>query len=124
MLNISLRRKAKQFTKLVGQAALTRRSGESHVPLAANENELGITLIGHSSFFRQLGGVNVAIDPNFARWLVILKRLRRPGVRLRDLPPMDYVLISHAHMDHLHKPSLRALARAARRLHGRPPILV
>ena len=33
----------------------------------------------------QIGGQNVIIDPNFARWLFVLKRLRQPGVRVRDL---------------------------------------
>src|SRR3954471_16210970 len=88
MLNISIRRKAKQFTKLVGAAALTPRTGESFVPITASAGELGVTFIGHSSFFLQFDEANVAIDPNFARWLVVLKRLRRPGVRLRDLPAM------------------------------------
>jgi L-ascorbate metabolism protein UlaG (beta-lactamase superfamily) len=124
MLNISIRRKARQLGRLVRTTALTPVQGQSHQPLSASANELGVTFIGHSSFFVQFVDLNVAVDPNFARWLVVLKRLRRPGVRLRDLPAMDYILVSHAHMDHLHRPSLRALARAARRISGVAPVVV
>ena len=124
MLNITIRRKAKQFGQLVGASALTRRTGRSQKPVLSTERELGITFIGHSGFFIQIGGMNLVIDPNFARWLIVLKRQRRPGVRLRDLPPIDYVLVSHAHFDHLHRPSLRAIARLTRWRCGRAPQLV
>lgn len=124
MLNITIRRKAKQFGILVRDSAFTRRTGRSHKPVIVHENEMGVTFIGHSSFFIQMAGKNVVIDPNFARWLVVLKRLKRPGLRLRDLPPIDYVLVSHAHMDHLHRPSLRAIARLTRVESGRAPAII
>ena len=85
---------------------------------------MGITFIGHSSFFLQIGAKNILIDPNFARWIFVLKRLRRPGLRLRDLPPIDAVLVSHAHFDHLHRPSLRAIARLSRRKSGKRPAII
>lgn len=85
---------------------------------------MGLTFIGHSSFFLQIGGKNIVIDPNFARWLFVLKRLRRPGLRISDLPPIDAVLVTHAHFDHLHRPSLRAIARATLRKTGRRPCII
>jgi L-ascorbate metabolism protein UlaG (beta-lactamase superfamily) len=124
MLNITIRRKAKQFGQLVRTSAITPRTGSSYLPKLAKAHELGVTFIGHSSFFIQIGGCNVAIDPNFARWLIVLKRQKRPGVRLRDLPPIDYVLVSHAHLDHLHRPSLRAIARLTRRRCGSAPEII
>jgi L-ascorbate metabolism protein UlaG (beta-lactamase superfamily) len=124
MLNITIRRKAKQFSKLVRHSALTPLSGEVRKPVLASNGDIGLTFIGHSSFFLQMAGKNVVIDPNFARWLVVLKRQRRPGVRIKDLPALDYVLVTHAHMDHLHKPSLRALARMTRRKTGRAPRII
>jgi L-ascorbate metabolism protein UlaG (beta-lactamase superfamily) len=90
----------------------------------ASNGELGVTFIGHSSFFLQLGGKNVVIDANFARWLFVLKRLRQPGLLVRDLPPIDLVLVTHAHFDHLHRPSLRAIARATVRRRGAPPVII
>jgi L-ascorbate metabolism protein UlaG (beta-lactamase superfamily) len=124
MLNITLRRKARQFSKLVKHSALTPRTGVSRKPVLAQKNQLGITFIGHSSFFLQIAGKSIVVDPNFARWLFVLKRLRQPGIRISDLPPIDAVLVTHAHFDHLHRPSLRAIARATRRRSGRRPLII
>ena len=124
MLNITLRRKAKQFGKLVRHSALTPRTGVSRKPVLAQKNQLGVTFIGHSSFFLQLSGKNLVVDPNFARWLFVLKRLRQPGLRVSDLPPIDAVLVTHAHFDHLHRPSLRAIARATRHQTGHRPLII
>lgn len=124
MLNVTIRRKARQFGKLVKHSALTRRTGASRKPVLAHDHQLGVTFIGHSSFFLQIGGKNIVVDPNFARWLFVLKRLRQPGLRIRDLPPIDAVLVSHAHFDHLHRPSLRAIARATRQKSGRRPSII
>ena len=124
MLNVTLRRKARQFGRIVKHSALTPRRGESHRPLPVAHNELGITFIGHSGFLIQIGGKNVLVDPNFARWLFVLKRLRHPGIRIKDLPRIDLVLVTHAHFDHLHRPSLRAITRLNRRRFGSVPAIV
>jgi L-ascorbate metabolism protein UlaG (beta-lactamase superfamily) len=124
MLNKALRSRARQFSRLVRHSALEPRTGTYRRPQLARNGELALTFIGHSGFFVQLGGRNVVIDPNFAGWLFVLKRLRHPGLRVPDLPPIDYVLVTHAHFDHLHRPSLRAIARATRRLTGRAPAVV
>jgi L-ascorbate metabolism protein UlaG (beta-lactamase superfamily) len=124
MINLTLRRRARQFSTLVRHSALTPRTGQVRKPVLARSGQLGLTFIGHSSFFLQTGGLNLVIDPNFARWLFVLKRLRRPGVRIQDLPPLDLVLVTHAHFDHLHRPSLRALVRHTERLHKPAPLIV
>jgi L-ascorbate metabolism protein UlaG (beta-lactamase superfamily) len=124
MLNRSIRRKAGQIGRLIRHSALTPRTGTTKSPVLSARGQLGVTFIGHSSFFLQLAGKNFVIDPNFAPWLFVLKRLRRPGLRIADLPPIDAVLVSHAHFDHLHRPSLRAIARATRRHSGRTPVLI
>jgi L-ascorbate metabolism protein UlaG (beta-lactamase superfamily) len=49
------------------------------------------------------------IDPNFANWLFFLKRIKRSGLKIQDLPRIDLVLLTHAHFDHFHKPTLRRL---------------
>jgi L-ascorbate metabolism protein UlaG (beta-lactamase superfamily) len=124
MLNISISKKAGQLGRLVKHSAMARRTGRTSRPVLAAPGELGVTFIGHSSFFLQTGGVNLVIDPIFAPWLFVLKRLRRPGLRIHELPPLDAVLVTHAHFDHLHRPSLRALARATRLKNGRTPLLI
>lgn len=124
MLSRGLRRRARGFTHLVRHSALQPRTGKPRKPVLVQPSQMGITFIGHSSFLAQIGGQNLVIDPNFARWLFILKRLRQPGLRLKDLPPIDTVLVTHAHFDHLHRPSLRAIARLTRRRTGSAPVIV
>ncbi len=85
--NPALRKRASQFTRLVRHSVVTPRTGKTHKPQIVSNGDMGVTFIGHSSFFLQIGGMNVVVDPNFARWLFVLKRLRRPGLHLRDLPP-------------------------------------
>ena len=75
------------------------------------DNEICITWIGHASFLIQAGGLNILIDPNWASWLKVIKRIKHPGVHLHDLPDIDLVLVTHAHFDHLDRRSLKAVAR-------------
>jgi len=121
--NPALRKRARAFGRLVRHSAVSPRTGETHKPTLVSNGQMGVTFIGHASFFLQIGGQNVVIDPNFARWLFVLKRLRKPGVQIRDLPGIDVVLVTHAHFDHLHRPSLRAIAQHARR-RGKAPVIV
>ena len=122
--NPALRKRAQQFGRLVRHSAVTPRTGSTHKPRLVGNGGLGVTFIGHAAFFVQMGGQSILIDPNFARWLFLLKRVRKPGLRIEDLPPIDMVLVTHAHFDHLHRPSLRAIVHHNRRLTGRAPILV
>ncbi len=99
------------FHELVWKALITRRTGTTKTPEFPHlfDEELAMTWIGHASFLIQFPGLNLVVDPNFANWLFLLKRLRRPGLSVHDLPPIDLVLLTHAHFDHFHKPSLRRL---------------
>jgi predicted metal-dependent RNase len=72
--------------------------------------QVGITWIGHASFLIQTPEHSVLIDPNWARWLKVIKRLKEPGLAIHELPAIDLVLVSHAHFDHLDKRSLKAVA--------------
>ena len=117
-------RKLAYLSELVGQSATAPLAGRSRLPTLAEAGELGVTFIGHSSFLIQIGGQTVLVDPVFARWLVVLRRLRRPGVPIKGLPPIDAVLLSHAHMDHLNRPSLRKVAEHTRRLTGKAPVAI
>ncbi|HZD47551.1 MAG TPA: MBL fold metallo-hydrolase [Silvibacterium sp.] len=108
---------------IVGSAFQPMQGGQQK-PMLAAPGELAVTFIGHASFLLQIGGLNILIDPVFAKWLMLIRRLRRPGVRITDLPAIDAVLLTHAHMDHLNLPSLRGIVRHTRRLRGRAPIVV
>lgn len=120
----AMRKRAAGFGRLVRNSAVTPRTGQTYKPKLVTNGELGLTFIGHSTFFVQMGGQNIILDPNFARWLFVLKRLRQPGVQMRDLPPIDLVLVTHAHFDHLHRPSLRALVQHAQSRKGTAPAIV
>ena len=74
------------------------------------EGEIGITWIGHASFLIQTREQNLLIDPNWARWLKVFKRMKHPGLHIGDLPAIDLVLVTHAHFDHLDRKTLRGVA--------------
>lgn len=99
------------FREMVWKALLTPRIGEQHKPVFPKllAGQVAITWIGHASFLLQFTDLNVLIDPNFANWLFLLKRLKRSGLKIKHLPPIDLVLLTHAHFDHFHKPTLRRL---------------
>jgi L-ascorbate metabolism protein UlaG (beta-lactamase superfamily) len=99
------------FQELVWKALLTPRTGRHRRPVFPKllRGQLAVTWIGHASFLIQFTDLNVLIDPNFANWLFLLKRVKRSGLKIRDLPPIDVVLLTHAHFDHFHKPTLRRL---------------
>lgn len=99
------------FHELVLKALLTRRTGEHKQPAfpKLKTGQMAITWIGHASFLIQFTDLNVLVDPNFANWLFLLKRIKRSGLKIKDLPPIDLVLLTHAHFDHFHKPTLRRL---------------
>jgi L-ascorbate metabolism protein UlaG (beta-lactamase superfamily) len=102
---------AKFFRELVLKALVTPRHGETRPPIfpKLKNGEVAITWIGHASFLIQFTNLNVLIDPNFANWLFLLKRIKRAGCKIDDLPPIDVVLLTHAHFDHFHRPTLRRL---------------
>lgn len=78
-----------------------------------------ITLIGHASFLIQVAGLNLLVDPVFATRASPLpflgpKRVNPPGVAMADLPPIDAVLVTHNHYDHLDARSIARLWRSHR----------
>ena len=101
----------KFFYELVWKALITPRVGQHKRPVfpKLTRGRVALTWIGHASFLVQFSDLNVLIDPNFANWLFLLKRIKRAGLRLQDLPPIDLVLLTHAHYDHFHRPTLRRL---------------
>ena len=67
-----------------------------------------ITWIGHSTVLVEVAGIRLLTDPALTRSLAHLRR-RHPTP---PVPPVDVVAISHLHMDHLHRRSLRRVAHA------------
>lgn len=74
--------------------------------------------LGHSTVLLKVDGFTILTDPvfgercgvNFGRMTIGLKRLVSPALDdPRQLPPIDLILLSHAHLDHFDKPTLRRL---------------
>jgi len=86
-------------------------------PPPQRAEDLRVTFIGHATVLVQQDGLNLLTDPVWSprvgpvSWLGA-KRHRPPGIRFEDLPPIDVVLLSHDHYDHLDFPTLRRLAAA------------
>ncbi len=83
------------------------------------EQGIHITFIGHATALIQQDGLNILTDPVWSErvgpsglfsWAGA-KRHRPPGIRFEDLPPIDVILLSHDHFDHLDLPTLRRLAK-------------
>jgi len=68
-----------------------------------------ITWLGHSTFLIQVAGKNILTDPIFGSLSSVFRRLVPPVISVEDLPPIDYVLISHNHFDHMDSKSLCSL---------------
>jgi L-ascorbate metabolism protein UlaG (beta-lactamase superfamily) len=83
---------------------------------AAPRSGLRITWFGHSSSLVEIDGVRILIDPVWderaapTTWAGP-KRFFPPTISLDHLPPLDVILISHDHYDHLGEATVRSLAR-------------
>ena len=76
------------------------------------------TWIGHSTYLIQANGVNILTDPVFSIEPPPSPGLDRsdtmsPAIPVEALPPIDYVVISHNHYDHLDLPSIEAIGNDA-----------
>jgi len=89
-----------------------KKNGQPHKPTfpKIKKGFIGVTWIGHASFLIQTDKHNLLIDPNWANWLLVIRRLRCAGFDIQDLPNIDLVLITHAHFDHLNRRTLKKVA--------------
>ena len=78
--------------------------------------EYQVTLINHSTVLIQLEGLNILTDPIYSDRCSPVsfagpKRVRAPAIAFDKLPPIDIVLISHDHYDHLDLPTLKKIRK-------------
>ena len=76
--------------------------------------ECRVTLVGHATLLVQMHGLNVLTDPVWANRIgpagrVGPKRFRAPALLMGELPPIDLILLSHNHYDHLCLPTMKRL---------------
>lgn len=85
-------------------------------PSPVLNGDLRLTCVGHATFLIQTSVGTILTDPVFGDFasplpLVGPRRVRRPGVALEHLPPIDLVLLSHNHYDHCDADAIRTLIR-------------
>jgi L-ascorbate metabolism protein UlaG (beta-lactamase superfamily) len=83
----------------------------------ARVDGLRVTMVGHATLLIQVGGLNVLTDPLWSDRASPVgfagpRRVTAPGIAFADLPPIDVVLLSHNHYDHLDVATLRRLDAA------------
>lgn len=83
-------------------------------PARVEGGALRATFVNHATFLLQVDGLNVLTDPIWSDRCSAVsfagpRRHHAPGLALEDLPPIDLVLISHNHYDHLDIPTLQRL---------------
>lgn len=84
-------------------------------PLLWQDTDLTAAWLGHATVLINFFGVTVLTDPVFSRRIGIRvpfltigpKRLTAPALVFSELPRIDLVLVTHAHFDHLDRPTLR-----------------
>src|SRR5271170_2144116 len=89
---------------------------KDHPPERVHGRALRVSFIGHSSFLIQTEGVNLLLDPIWAKYAgpwgrVGPRRAAPPAIALGDLPPLDAILVTHNHFDHMDFAVLSKLAR-------------
>src|SRR5688572_27001344 len=83
-------------------------------PRRVDGEDMLVTWVGHATVLIQTAGLNILTDPMWSETAspfppIGPDRVRAPGIRFEDLPPIHIVLVSHNHYDHLDLPTLKRL---------------
>jgi L-ascorbate metabolism protein UlaG (beta-lactamase superfamily) len=77
-----------------------------------HSGQTAVTWIGHATFVVRIGGLTILTDPVWSRKIPgVRARLTPPGVPFDGVGPVDAVVISHNHYDHLDAPTIKLLPR-------------
>lgn len=105
--------------KLLGKPAQWPEVVETPHPQARPDrrvegNTMRVTMVGHATMLIQVAGANILTDPVWSERVSPFEfagpqRHNRPGIAFADLPPIDLVLVSHNHYDHLDTDTLKRL---------------
>jgi len=113
-LSFLLRRVGRSFRSQQGAAKQVANDGGFLRENAGSDTAI-VTWVGHATLLVQMDGLSFLTDPiwsDIASPVAFAgpRRFVPPGVALEDLPPIDFVLISHNHYDHLDLATLEKLA--------------
>jgi N-acyl-phosphatidylethanolamine-hydrolysing phospholipase D len=95
----------------------------------AAADRLTVTWVGHSTLLIQIDGLNVLTDPMWGQRASPVsfagpRRWVPPGIGFDELPPIDVVVLSHNHYDHLDEPTVQRLVARAPNAHWVTPLEV
>ena len=87
-------------------------------PASWSDNDITICWLGHATTLINFYGVHIVTDPTLGHRIGLAlgvgtagpKRYVAPALRVEELPPIDVLLLSHAHMDHMDVATLSRLA--------------
>ncbi|CAM5502981.1 Metal-dependent hydrolase OS=Afipia felis OX=1035 GN=NCTC12722_00352 PE=4 SV=1 [Afipia felis] len=82
-------------------------------PARVGNAKVRLSFVGHASWLIQTAGLNILVDPMWSERASPFafagpRRVNAPGIAFEALPPVDAVLVSHGHYDHL---DMRTLSR-------------
>ncbi|MFQ5514860.1 MAG: MBL fold metallo-hydrolase [Myxococcota bacterium] len=114
-LRFFLRRMARSLVGRSGAAPQIENDG-AFLRQNAHHSTPTVTWVGHSTLLVQMDHVSFLTDPIWSDTagpvpLLGPRRFVPPGLALEDLPPIDFVLVSHNHYDHLDLGTLEKLAK-------------
>jgi L-ascorbate metabolism protein UlaG (beta-lactamase superfamily) len=102
--------------KLKEKSARWPRTAAAHQAIPDSRvGEMRVTIVGHASVLIQADGLNVLTDPVWSDRASPVpfagpRRVLAPGIAFERLPPIDAVLLSHNHYDHMDMVTLRRLS--------------
>lgn len=82
---------------------------EKNKNIIQKSNAPAITWIGHATFLIQINDINILTDPIFGNVTPLFPRIFKSSITLNELPKIDYVIISHNHLDHMDSNTLLGL---------------
>ncbi len=106
--------------ELLAHAEPPKLAGHKPDPSKWDDGTLSAAWIGHATVLINFFGFNIITDPVFSERIGLNvmnfftlgpRRLVTPALNFDELPPIDLILVSHAHMDHLDTPTLRKFDR-------------
>ena len=118
-----------RFARQHGRRFLNQRVQDSRTPIAPaahkpepaawDDNDVTVAWLGHATVLINFFGTWLLTDPALRSHVGVRlagvtfgpRRLVRPALSIKELPPLDAILISHAHMDHCDLGTLKQLPR-------------
>ncbi|MGZ6251122.1 MAG: MBL fold metallo-hydrolase [Candidatus Chromulinivorax sp.] len=97
------------YTQLVFPIGQEAKKWVTKPKFLQRSQEPHFTWLGHSTFLIQIGGKNILTDPIFGNLSYVFWRLLPFRIKAKDLPPIDYIILSHNHPDHMDTTSLREI---------------